>query len=140
MFIGQEPLSMIKIMPDIANSELSRPSMQVLPDVQGLETDARDLKAYWQIRNSGCRMNEKYKYYASAAWRTTSSFHSQQVHLLVIIKLKRTLLENSREPVKLPCVSATRYSTQKITFLNTSEMKTVRARMTGIQNSNCHSC
>ena len=46
MFIGQEPLSMIKIMPDIANSELSRPSVQALPDVQRLETDARDLKAY----------------------------------------------------------------------------------------------
>ena len=46
MFIGQEPLSMIKIMPDIANSALSRPSVQVLPHVQGLETDARDLKAY----------------------------------------------------------------------------------------------
>ena len=46
MFIGQEPLSILKIMPDIAKNELSRPSVQVLPDVQGLETDARDLKAY----------------------------------------------------------------------------------------------
>ena len=46
MFIGQEPLSILKIMPDIAKNELSRPSVHVLPDVQGLETDARDLKAY----------------------------------------------------------------------------------------------
>ena len=45
MFIDQEPLSIITIMPDIANSELSRPSVQALPELQGLETDARDLKA-----------------------------------------------------------------------------------------------
>ena len=48
MFIGQEPLSILKIMPDIAKSELSTPSVQVLPDVQGLA------KTNIQLISAGC--------------------------------------------------------------------------------------